>query len=141
MHAATKTVAKSIRMHQADLKEIERLSKQSGKDFSAITNELIRESIKMRKCPGIVFANEMERTAKIAGSGLEVWEVIAQYKAMGKDEQRLKKAFHWLTEHQIRAAIGYYKAYPQEIDRQIELNDMVNEEYVTKNYPHLSMVS
>jgi uncharacterized protein (DUF433 family) len=79
----------------------------------------------------------MERTAKIAGSGLEVWEVIAQYKAMGKDEQRLRKSFHWLTEHQIRAALGYYKAYPQEIDRQIELNEMVNEEYVTKNYPHL----
>jgi hypothetical protein len=41
------TVTKSIRMRQTDLKEIERLSKQSGKDFSAITNELIREAIKM----------------------------------------------------------------------------------------------
>ncbi|MEW6585393.1 MAG: hypothetical protein AB1442_07240, partial [Nitrospirota bacterium] len=95
-----------------DLREIERLSRQSGKDFSAVTNELIREAIKMRKCPGIVFANEMERTAKIAGSGLEVWELVARYKAMGKDEKRLRKAFHWLTEYQIRAALGYYKAYP-----------------------------
>ena len=137
MRTVTKTVTKSIRMHQTDLKEIERLSKRSGKDFSAITNELIREAIKMRNCPGIIFANEMERTAKIAGSGLEVWEVIAQYKTMGRDEERLKKAFHWLTRHQIMAALGYYKAYPKEIDRQIELNDMVNEEYVTKNYPHL----
>ncbi len=137
MHTATKTVTKSIRMQQTDLKEIEILSKRSGKDFSSITNELIREAIKMRKCPGIVFANEMERTAKIAGSGLEVWEVIAQYKAMGKDEQRLKKALHWLTEHQIRAALGYYKAYPKEIDRQIDLNEMANEKYVMKNYPHL----
>lgn len=137
MATATKTVTKSIRMQQKDLTEIERLSRQSGKDFSAITNELLREAIKMRKCPGIVFAHEMERSAKIAGSGIEVWEVIAQYKAMDKDEQRLEKAFHWLTEYQLRSALGYYKAYPEEIDRQIELNEMVNEDYVRKNYSHL----
>lgn len=137
MRTLTKTVTKSIRMQQADLKEIERLSKRYRKNFSAVTVELINEALKIRKCPGIVFADEMERTAKIAGTGLEVWEVIAQYKAMGEDEQRLKKAFHWLTEHQIRAAIGYYRVYPQEIESQIEDNEAVNEEYAAKNYPHL----
>jgi hypothetical protein len=47
------TVQKSIRIQEKTLKEIEKISKDSGREFSAITNELLEEALKMKRCPGI----------------------------------------------------------------------------------------
>jgi hypothetical protein len=41
---------------------------------------------------------------------------------MGRDEKRLRKAFAWLSDRQLLAALGYYRAYPKEIDELIEAN-------------------
>ncbi len=56
----------------------------------------------------------------MAGTGIEVWEVIAAYKSMKGDFKRLQKAYHWLSGEQLKTALGYYMIYPQEIDRLIE---------------------
>ena len=76
--------------------------------------------------------------ARIAGAGIEVWEVIANYKGLGDDLQRLNSAYHWLSRLQLRAALAYYSTYPTEIDNLIAQNENWTKESVQKRYPFLA---
>ncbi|MBW2579725.1 MAG: DUF433 domain-containing protein [Deltaproteobacteria bacterium] len=132
-------VQKSLRIPQGTFKEIERIARETGRDFSSIAKDLLAEAIKMRRCPGIVFADGVSgRRARIAGTGLEVWEVISTYRSVNQDFSRLQKAYHWLTEQQLRAAIGYYTAYREEIDEVIKRNETWSRDAVAKRFPFLS---
>jgi uncharacterized protein (DUF433 family) len=133
---------KSIRLPAETLKEIEQMVKETGRDFSTITKDLLVEAIRMRRCPGILFAEATSgRRARVAGTGIEVREIIATYQSVKKDLKRLKKAYHWLSQEQLRAALSYYSAYPQEIDRQIEQNERWDEEKVRERHPFMSSPS
>jgi uncharacterized protein (DUF433 family) len=133
------TVQKSIRIQDKTLKEIEKISKDSGREFSAVTNELLEEALRMKRCPGIVFTEGTAgRRARIAGTGIEVWEVIATYKGIAKDFARLSKAYHWLTGQQLRAAIGYYAIYTDEIDTLIKQNKELDRKQIHEKYPFLA---
>jgi uncharacterized protein (DUF433 family) len=129
-------VQKSLRLPAKTLKEIEQMAKETGQDFSNVTKDLLQEAIKMRRCPGILFAEGTSgRRARVAGTGIEVWEVIATFKSVKEDLKKLQKAYHWLSREQLKAALGYYMAYPQEIDQLIEQNERWNEERVRDRYP------
>ena len=131
-----KTVVKSIRLDKKTLSQIDEMVAASKETFSSLTSELIEEAIKMRRCPGIIFADGPSgRRARIEGTGLEVWEVIQGYQSLNNDFNGLKKAFHWLTERQLMAAIGYAKAYPEDIRVLIEQNNALTEEMVEKELP------
>jgi uncharacterized protein (DUF433 family) len=132
-------VQKSLRIPEDTVNEIEQMARESGCDFSSMTKDLLTEAIKMRRCPGIIFAEGVTgRRARIAGTGLEVWEIIGTYQGMDKDFKRLLKAYHWLTEQQLRAAISYYKAYGDEIDHHLNRNQSWSKQTVFKQYPFLS---
>jgi uncharacterized protein (DUF433 family) len=131
-------VQKSLRLPPETMKEIEQMAKETGQDFSNVTKDLLQEAIKMRRCPGILFAEGANgRKARVAGTGIEVWEVIATYKSVKGDFKRLHKAYHWLSAEQLKAALGYHRIYPQEIDRLIERNEEWNEERVRDRYPFM----
>jgi uncharacterized protein (DUF433 family) len=133
-----RTIQKSLRIPFDTMKEIEKIVHESGRDFSSITKDLLAEAIKMRRCPGIVFAEGViGRKARVAGTGQDVWELIATYKSVNNDIERLKKAYHWLTEQQLRSAIGYYNAYRNEIERQIKRNESWTNETISKHHPFL----
>jgi uncharacterized protein (DUF433 family) len=131
-------VQKSLRLPAETTKEIEQMAKETGQDFSNVTKDLLQEALKMRRCPGILLAQGTSgRRARVAGTGIEVWEVIAAYKSVKEDFKRLKKAYHWLSEEQLKAALGYYAIYPKEIDRLIEQNEQWNEERLRERYPFM----
>src|SRR4030042_3084080 len=133
------TMQKSIRIQEKTLKEIEKISKDSRREFSAVTNELLEEALKMKRCPGIVFTvGTTGRQARLAGRGIEVWEVIATYKGIAEDFARLSKAYHWLSEQQLRAAIGYYAVYTDEIDTLIKQNEEMDTKQIHEKYPFLA---
>ncbi|MFZ3089301.1 MAG: DUF433 domain-containing protein [Nitrospirota bacterium] len=133
------TVQKSLRMPEKVIKEIEEIAKKSRKDFTTVANELLEEAIKVNRCPGIVFTEGVSgKRARIGGTGIEVWEVIATYRSVDKDFKRLKKSYHWLTEQQLRAALGYYKLYTKEIDAIIAENEGWAPDEVQKRYPLLA---
>ena len=132
-------VQKSLRLPEETLREIEELSAETGQDFSTITKDLLTEAIKMRRCPGIIFGEGVSgRRAKVAGTGIEVWEIIAAYKSVGKDLKKLKKAYHWLSQEQVKAALSYYSAYPEEIDRLIERNESWTKKKIQERHPLMS---
>lgn len=131
-------IQKSMRIKEQTVKEIEQIARESEREFSNIANELLEEAIRAYRCPGIIFTEGTTgRRARIAGTGIEVWEVIAAFKGLGKDISRLHKAYHWLTEQQLRAAMGYYRIYTEEIDHLISQNEGLTKEHVHKKYPFL----
>jgi len=135
-------VQKSFRLPVETLKEIEQMAKETGQDVSNVTKDLLQEAIKMRRCPGVIFAEGANgRRARVAGTGIEVWEMIATYKSVKQDGKRLKIAYHWLSQEQLKAALGYYIAYPSEIDRLIEQNERWNEEKVRDRHPFMGSPS
>jgi len=134
-----KGVQKSLRLPEETLKEIEELSAETGQDFSTTTKDLLTEAIKMRRCPAIIFGEGVSgRRAKVAGTGIEVWEIIAGYKSVGKNIKRLKKAYHWLSQGQVKAALSYYSAYPEEIDGLIERNEGWTKKKIQERHPFMS---
>ncbi len=132
------TVQKSLRLSEDVVREIDNIAKTIKKDFTAVTNELLEEAIKTHRCPGIIFSEGVSgRRARIAGTGIEVWELIAAYKGVNKNIKKLRRSYHWLTEQQIKAAIGYYTLYPDEIDMLIAENERWTSESIRNKYPFL----
>lgn len=131
---------KTIRMPDDIRKPIEEEARLARRDFSSVANEMLLEAIKMRRIPGIVFADSPSggRVARVAGTGLEVFEVIQAYRAMENSWQRLKEAFHWLSDTQLRAALAYTEAYPEEIEEQIRRDEQWTPEAIRERYPFMS---
>jgi len=97
-----------------------------------LPDELLAEVEKLRHVPGIVFADDTSgRVPRVAGTGIEVWEIISTYKAVGRSWSELQAAFPWLTPSQIRAAIRYYEAFPEEVEAQLEEEQQLLNEYET----------
>jgi uncharacterized protein (DUF433 family) len=134
------TVQRSLRIPSDIARAIQESAEATGRDFSSVTNEFLSEAVKLRRCPGILFADGPSgRRARVAGSGIEVWEVIRTYQSLGDDFRRLKRAYHWLSEVQLRAALGYHAAYPDEIDRQIARNESWTKERLAGQHPTLAL--
>ena len=66
-----------------------------------------------------------------------MWEVVANYKSVEQDFKRLETAYHWLTQQQLRSAIGYYFIYRNEIDELIARNNSWTNKSVLDRYPYL----
>lgn len=132
------TPTKTLRLQTRLRTEIDRIAKRTRRSFSEVTQDLLEEALRMRECPGIYFADEPAgREAKIAGTGLGVWEVIRDYLTAGRDERALRKAFPQLSEAQFKACLLYYRKYPREIDAQIAENAALTREAVQAKLPGL----
>ena len=128
--------AVSLRIPEEIRAAIDDTMRRSGRDFSSVANEMLAEAVKMRRIPGIVFADgPAGRVARIAGTGLEVYEVVRAHREMGEDWQRLREAYHWLSEHQLRAALAYATAYSDEIEARLREEAGWTPEAVWASYP------
>ena len=133
------TKARGIRIPEELDREIEREAEERGKSWSAATAELLEEAIRIRRAPGITFADGPSgRRAVIAGTGLDVWEVVAAWQDCGQDYSELKQNFHWLNDSQIRAALSYYTLYPAEIDGRLERERRWTQERIKRELPFSS---
>jgi uncharacterized protein (DUF433 family) len=72
--------------------------------------------------PGII-REDGGRVARIAGTGLEVFEIVHAYRKMDESWERLCKAFHWLSDDQLRAALRYAEVYADEVNARLEEED------------------
>jgi uncharacterized protein (DUF433 family) len=109
-------------------RDIQREMERRGTSWSATLVELLEEAIRMRRAPGVIFVDgPAGKRAALAGTGLDVWEVVAMWREVGEDFQRLRAAYDWIPEPQLRATLGYYELYPEEIDRRMALEDWTPE--------------
>ena len=105
-----------------------------------MTVDSLAEVEKMRRVPGIIFVDgPIGRRARVAGTGLEVFEVIKVYRSVAEDWDRLKAALHWLTDDQSRAALTYAQTYPEDIYPLIEAEEALTPEKLYEQYPFMNL--
>jgi uncharacterized protein (DUF433 family) len=130
------TKAKGIRIPTELDEAIAHESEARGKSWSAMTAELLEEAIRGRRAPGVSFVDgPTGRRAVVAGTGLDVWEIIATWKDGGESYELLRQNYPWLSEIQLRAALGYYQIYPSEIDARLEREERWTPESVRRELP------
>lgn len=106
------------------------------KDWSKGAISLMEEALRSSRVPGIVFVQRRsERRAAVAFSGLEVWELVATWKEAGEEWEALLKAYPEVSEHQLRAGLAYYQAYPEEIEERLEREAYWTPERVAEEMP------
>ena len=116
--------------------EARTLAEGSGRDPHALLEELLEEGIRMRHVPGIAFADGATgRRARIAGTGIEVFEVVDVYRATGRDRVALRRSFDWLSDWQVDAALAYYEAHPSEIDTLLDEDEVAALHAVWEKHP------
>jgi uncharacterized protein (DUF433 family) len=131
-----RTTARGIRLPSALDEAIQREAERCGGSWSALTTEMLDEALRQRRAPGVAFVDGVTgRRAVVAGTGLEVWEVVAAWKDADEDLARTSDAFSWLSDLQVRAALGYYQLYPDEIDRRLAREDAWTRERLQAELP------
>jgi uncharacterized protein (DUF433 family) len=137
VNAVARSNARGIRLPEALQAEIEREMERRGvREWSTVVVELLQEALRSRRAPGIVFVDGATgRRPVVAGSGLEVWEVVATWNEVGHNYERLRAAYDWLTEPQVRAALSYYDLYRDEVDARLTLESSLTPERVAEELP------
>jgi uncharacterized protein (DUF433 family) len=126
----------SLRIPEEVRAAIAMTASDTGRDFSSVANEMLSEAVKMRRIPGVYFADEAGgRRAKVAGTGIDVWQIVQEYQAVDGNMERLRVAFHWLSDLQLRSALAYYEVYPREIDRWLREGESTTAEHIWEIYP------
>ncbi|MGD9893315.1 MAG: hypothetical protein AB7R89_23715 [Dehalococcoidia bacterium] len=78
--------------------------------------------------PGIVY-DPVARRARVAGAGLEVWEIINGYRSVGYDWERLERSFGQLSRSQLKAAVTFANRNPRFIAAEIAENDAAEDRF------------
>lgn len=132
------TSKKSLRIPHETARALEEISRESGVDFSTATNQLLDEAVRMRRCPGIVFTQGASgRRATVAGTGIDVWEIVSTSASVGRDPARLRAAYHWLTDGQIRSALSYAELHPQDVEARRRRSEAWTEATLRRRHPAL----
>lgn len=130
-------IVRSIRVPEELESQLQREFRRRGiKEWSSGVLTLLEEAVRISRAPGIVFVDSLTgRRAAIAGTGIEVWEMIASWKSLEQDYERLRASYSWPSEAQLRAALNYYELYPEEIDERLALEEEWTPERVRREYP------
>lgn len=121
----------SIRFDPALLARLRRVASARDTTASGLAQRLVDEGLRAQEHPGVVFRDGPSgRRAALVG-GPDVWEVAAAIKyspARGGAAIAAIAGEMDLSTGQVKTALGYYGDYPDEIDRQIALNEEAAEE-------------
>jgi uncharacterized protein (DUF433 family) len=111
----------SVRLEDATEKVVEAEARRTRRSKSAVVEAFTEETARTRRFPGIAFrGDDARRRAWVIGSGLDVWEVIHMLEDFGSPEKLVADTH--LSLAQVRLAVAYRAAYPQEIDEVIADN-------------------
>ena len=92
------------------------------------------EKEKARRVPGVEFKDTgAGRVACVAG--MKIWQLIQIWREGGEKLSALREAHPHLREEQIKAAMAYFRAFPDEIDEHIALNESFEIEKFWQKYP------
>jgi len=125
----------SIRLSRATDQLVAAEARRTRRSKSAVVSAFTEETARTRRFPGIGFrGDDAARRAWVIGSGLDVWEIAQMVEDFGSMERLLAETH--LTERQIRLALAYRDAYPDEIGDAIAENRRPADE-LTLLYPFI----
>lgn len=95
---------------------------------------------RMLEVRGIDFAQDYSGWhARVAGTGLEVREIMKVNRECDENWDRLTVALCHLTKAQLQAALAYYRLYPDEIDEYIANEEAIEEGARREGYPTVTL--
>jgi len=84
--------------------------------------------------PGVEFKDTGDgRVACVAG--MKIWQLIQIWREGGEKLSALREAHPHLSEKQLQTAFAYYRAFPDEIDERIALNESFDIEEFWRRFP------
>lgn len=113
----------SFRLPEDLLERLDQEARASGTSTTSLVTQLLDEGINTRRFPGVIYRDGPAGRRAGLLNGPDVWEVVrAVSEAKGRGEQRLKAAAEAadLPLPQVRLAVDFYTAHPEEIDQRIE---------------------
>lgn len=122
---ASGTQTFSARWNADVVSRLRRRSELAGTNKSRLAERYVDEGTRMDEHPGIVFrGGPTGRRAALAG-GPDLWEVLTTLKsgkARGEEAISATADLLSLTNSQVRTAVRYYGAFPEEVDDRIARN-------------------
>jgi uncharacterized protein (DUF433 family) len=115
----------SMRLGEQTMAKLEAHGRRRGETKTRTGERLIDEGLRMEDHPGVVFRDGASGRRAALANGPDVWEILETLQGSGKKgEQAIAAAAEWasLSVAQVRAAVGYYAEYREEIDERIRLN-------------------
>lgn len=129
----------SIRLEEPLMRALRAHARRTGRPVSRVMRELLDMALRMQRFPGIIFIEGPGgRRAHLAGTGLDVWEVIELLREYGS-ASTLREHFPRLSPMAIRIAEAYAQEYRQEIDAFLEANSRTPEQ-LRRRVPWLEVV-
>ncbi len=129
----------SIRLSRATDQVVAAEARRTRRSKSAVVSAFTEETARTRRFPGIGFrGDDAARRAWVIGSGLDVWEVAQMLDDYGSAERLLAETH--LTERQVRLALAYRDAYPEEVSDAVADNRRSVEELRTL-YPFVVLAA
>jgi uncharacterized protein (DUF433 family) len=74
--------------------------------------------------------------AVVSGTGLDVWEIIATWREVGENFERLQESYPWLSAEQLESALEYYEHNTGEIEARLAREAEWTPEAVWGRYPY-----
>ena len=113
-------VNRSFRLDSATAERLEARADELGETRTSLAERYIEEGSRMDEHPGIVFLDgSAGRRPTVAGSGLDVWEVIETLKASNNSVEEAAEYLD-VPAARVRIAVRYYAAFKGEVDEWIE---------------------
>ncbi len=111
----------NVRLQTETERLVEAEARRTRRTKSAVVEAFTEETARTRRFPGIAFrGDDARRRAWVIGSGLDAWEIVHMLQDFGSPEALV--ADTPLTLAQVRIALAYRDAYPDEIDDAIAEN-------------------
>ncbi len=99
------------------LRAVQAKARRARRSRSDMIAELIRLGLDVLRYPGITFVEgPAGLRAHIAGSGLDVWEVVMVHRGHKGVEEATLKHLRQLSRRQLKTALAYYQHHRQDID-------------------------
>ena len=117
-----------MRFEAAVLERLRRYVRaRPGLSASAVTSRFVDEALRMEEHPGVLFRDGPSGRRAVLIGGPDVWEVIRVVQSARRAEPeldagavvRLVVETMGLPPSRARVALGYWAAYPDEIDQEI----------------------
>lgn len=113
----------SVRLSEATIQRLGARARRVHLPPRTLAQRYVEEGLRMDEHPLIRFADgPAGRRARLLGTGKDVWEVVATVRDNGGDPGAAARYLE-VPLGLVQAAVGYYGAYPDEIDQWIDLNE------------------
>ncbi len=107
---------RSFRLHEQTLERLEHRAQESAQSLTSLAERYLDEGLRLDRHPGVVFADGAAgRRPRLAGTGLDIWEVVETVKDEGNSVEAAA-TYLGIPVGRAHVAIRYYADHRDEID-------------------------